>query len=489
MTINASATRRSAPRLGSLPAWATATPLRRAFLVTAGWRSVIGIWGIVAHALARPGPYAGDTLMRRGWPANPLTFLIDAGVRMDGFWYARIAQHGYFYSLRRLSSIVYFPLYPVLIKGAGFITGDVYVAGLLISSVSLFLAVWMLQLWLDHRSLGAASAMVTGLMLTFPVGFFWASMYAESLFLFLVLATFVLYERERWVAAAAMAFLAALCRPTGLILVPVLAVMAAAHVRNRRFDCAAGQRSLVTEPPTPAGVVAGVSADGCGDRQSAGLVTGFPARPPGEAVGSVGWAGARAHTDLGSPPGGLGQPGNADPGAAAIAPGPRLEDGIPPRRFAVRPWLAVVAPIAGYASFALYQWVAFGTPLASVRAERVPPFARGLSRALSDLTLRRPGFPSWYLAALLAFGVLFLAAVPVVYRRFGAAYALFGLLAVVFPATSGLISLERYVMIDFPVFAAVALTGKRSVPIAIMTVGFYLSLGLMALFVAGYTVI
>jgi hypothetical protein len=368
-------------------------------LLTVGWRLVIAVWGIAVHGIkVARGPTAGQTLMHLGWPADPLTYLADAGVRQDAFWYARIVEHGYTFSTHHLSSIVFYPLFPLLLKGFSLVTGNVFVAGVVLPTLCLFVSVWLLQQWLEDRGLGDRTPVVTGLILCFPFAFFWVSMYNESLFLALTLATFVLFERRRPLPAALCAFAAVLCRPTGLIIAPVLAVMILES--NRCSKC----REL---------------------------------------------------------------------------------------RAACRPtaWLAVLAGPLAFATFVAYQWLRFVTPLASVRAEAVPPFSRGFSQALSDLMLNRHGFPPWFLLFMLAFGVVFLAAVPTVYRRFGLAYALFAALVVLFPMTSGLTSLERYVMIDFPVFAAVATAAPRRLTLVLMTLGFYGLLGFMTLFIAGYTII
>jgi DIE2/ALG10 family len=421
-----------------------ATPLRRALLVTACWRLLIGLWGIVAHGLVAKGPTASRNLMHLGWPRNPLTLFVDAGVRQDAFWYAGIAQHGYTYSTRHLSSIVFYPLFPLLVKATSLVTGNVFAAGMLVSTVWLFTAVFFLFMWLDQRGMRNSSALAVGLMLCFPFGFFWASMYTESLFLTLALATFVFFERGRWQLSAVCAFGAVMCRPTGLILAPCLAVMIL--VQSSRFK------------------VQGSRFKGVQSSKFKVQSSTFNVRRSKEVAGSDG-TGTEGGTRNGrdeSRPYGLG---------------------------AVARWAPVIAGPLAFCMFAAYQWLAFGTPFASINAEAVAPFSRSASQALSDLLLRRHGFPPWFLVLMLLFGLIFLAAVPMVYRRFGPAYALFAALAVIFPMTSGLTSLERYVMIDFPVFAAVATMGSRRVPLAVMTLGFYALLGFMALFVAGYTII
>lgn len=270
---------------------------------------------------------------------------------------------------------------------------------------SLIRAVLALQVWLNDRGAGTSSALAIGLMLCFPFGFFWSSMYTESLFLALTLVTFIAFERGNWPLSSFCVFLAVLCRPTGLVMAPCLATLLLVQ----------GSRLRSTTPSIPGT-----------------------------------WS-----LELGTP----------------------------------TSWLPVLAGPLAHTCFAVYQWIAFGSPFASVQAEAVPPFARDFSQAVSDLMLRRPGFPPWYLAGLLGFALLFLAAVPLVYRRFGLPYALFAALVVLFPMTSGLTSMERYVLIDFPVFAALAMTRPRIIPVGLMIGGFYALLGFMAMFIAGYTLI
>jgi hypothetical protein len=66
---------------------------------------------------------------------------------------------------------------------------------------------------------------------------FLQAVYAESLFLFLTLASFVAAERVRWVPASVLAGLACLTRPAGIALVPALALMAW-RSRERLRACA-----------------------------------------------------------------------------------------------------------------------------------------------------------------------------------------------------------------------------------------------------------
>jgi hypothetical protein len=388
--------------------------------------------------------------MHHGWSRNTWTYLIDAGVRQDSWWYARIAQHGYTFSTHRLSSIVFYPLFPTVIKAVGLATGNVYVAGMVVSTVCLFLSILALQMWLDDRGMGKASAMTVALMLCFPFGFFWASMYSESLFLLLALSTFVAYERGGLWPAAAFAFLAVMARPTGLIIAPCLAVMALS--------------------PTPSAA----------DVLRSSMKRFRVRRTKDSQTGTAGGASE-------SPGYFSGPLSNANPTPGTRGTSAGLIEAAASRGFAL--WIPVLASPLAFVSFALYQWLVFGTPLASVKAEAVPPFSRSLSHAFSDLMLRRTGFPPWFLASMFVIALVFLSLVPLVYKRFGVPYALFAALAVLFPLTSGLTSMERYVLIDFPVFAALAMIRWRIVPVALCVIGFYTLLGFMTLFIAGYTLI
>jgi hypothetical protein len=316
----------------------------------------MAIWGILAHELVQRGQYAGVTLMGGRASAAPSTLFLDAGVRFDSWWYAGIALHGYSFTPGRDSSIAFYPLYPLLTRAAMLVVGNVFVAGVAVSTICLLLAVYVLYLWLQDHGYERFAPMTTVLLLCFPFSYFFVSMYSESLFLLLALATFVCFERGQWELAAGCAFLAALSRPTGIILIPCLLLLAIRTGHNSTW----------------------------------------------------------------------------------------------------RRWLPVLAAPAAWICFASYQWLAFGTPTASIEAAVPAPWSRSLRQGLSDILLHHSRVCPVYLAGMLLLALAFLAFVPIVYRRFGAPYAIFAAMAVLLPMASGLISTERYVLVDFPVFACAA---------------------------------
>lgn len=194
-------------------------------MITAVWRVVVAASGVCAYYLLPRGSFNTFTLLHQGWRLNLFTLLIDAGVRNDANWYAGIAQHGYSYSTVHESSVGFYPLYPILVRLLSLSIGDVYVAGMLISTACLVVAVALLVAWMQRHGAGGRAAMAVALLLCFPFSFFFAAMYSESLYLMLVLATFLCCERKSWLLAALCAFLAVLARPTGVILLPCLLVL------------------------------------------------------------------------------------------------------------------------------------------------------------------------------------------------------------------------------------------------------------------------
>jgi hypothetical protein len=151
--------------------------------------------------------------------------------RWDALWYARIAEVGYAgrFAVDDLPgkygeppATGFFPLMPLAMRMLSPLAGTPLRAGLLISNLSLLLSMWLLYR-LTLRLIGAEAAVgAVSLLLVYPPGFFLSAPYAESLGLALALATVSLSLDGRFAAAGAAGFLAALARPTGVLLAPVI---------------------------------------------------------------------------------------------------------------------------------------------------------------------------------------------------------------------------------------------------------------------------
>jgi hypothetical protein len=150
--------------------------------------------------------------------------------RWDTFFYYTIATDGYYWnpSIFLHYDVVFFPLYPLLMRwGGAAIGGHPLLAGLIVS-LTAFAAALMLLYRLALLELGEDYAWrVILLISTFPYALFFSAVYTESLFLLLSVGAFYAMRRGRLGWAAACGFAAGLTRPNGFWLVLPLALLAA----------------------------------------------------------------------------------------------------------------------------------------------------------------------------------------------------------------------------------------------------------------------
>ncbi|MGE0058831.1 MAG: mannosyltransferase family protein [Dehalococcoidia bacterium] len=144
----------------------------------------------------------------------------------DGGWFIQIATEGY-----GPRTQAWFPVYPTLIRVLGWVTGDVVVAGLLISNLAFLTFLLVLHRLVKDRS-GSGVAMSSVItVLTFPTAFYGVAMYSESLLLLMAALTLLSLERERLVAGSLFAGIAAGTRLVGIATFLPLALFAL-----RRWD-------------------------------------------------------------------------------------------------------------------------------------------------------------------------------------------------------------------------------------------------------------
>ncbi|HEY7292857.1 MAG TPA: glycosyltransferase family 39 protein [Vicinamibacterales bacterium] len=160
--------------------------------------------------------------------------------RWDSFWYYSIATVGYHWdpTVFRHENVVFFPLYPLLMRwGSGFAGGSPLLAGLTVSLVSFTIAIAILYR-LACEDLGADRARAGILLLaTYPFALFYSTVYTESLFLMLAAAVFYAMRRDHLFIAAICGLAAGLTRPNGFWLgVPMLLIVA-----SRRRDVPTGR--------------------------------------------------------------------------------------------------------------------------------------------------------------------------------------------------------------------------------------------------------
>lgn len=157
---------------------------------------------------------------RRAFAEHPLDFLLTAWRRWDGSWFIVISQHGY----TRVRA-AFFPLYPVLMSLVFPVVGKRALAGVLIS-LACYAAAMVVLYRLVQADLGSQTALWSVAFLSFvPTAFFFQAVYSESLFLLLTVTSFAAGRRGRWLMAGSAALLAALTRSAGLLLALPLAWM------------------------------------------------------------------------------------------------------------------------------------------------------------------------------------------------------------------------------------------------------------------------
>lgn len=142
--------------------------------------------------------------------------------RWDGPQYLLIAQHGYGTAGAQRLALVFFPLYPWLIRWVAVAVRDWVLSAFLVSALASIVAgVALAQLFALDYSRRLARRAVWFLFI-FPTAYFLHVGYSESLLLALIATSFLAARRERWMAAGVLGALAALARPNGILAIPAL---------------------------------------------------------------------------------------------------------------------------------------------------------------------------------------------------------------------------------------------------------------------------
>ncbi|HEY5316900.1 MAG TPA: mannosyltransferase family protein [Solirubrobacteraceae bacterium] len=191
------------------------------------WTSRLVIMASGILAVLEIGRAAGTT----GFDPDNLTapfgyfgnLLVAPLARWDSWWYLTIAERGYGHNLMRTA---FFPLYPMVVAGVGFIVRSDLLAGVIVSVVSFGIALVVLYR-LASLELGSETRARLAVMLVAfcPIAFFFSAVYSESLFLALSLGAIFQARMGRWAAAGVLGALGAAERNSGVMLVVPLALL------------------------------------------------------------------------------------------------------------------------------------------------------------------------------------------------------------------------------------------------------------------------
>lgn len=188
--------------------------------------------------------------------------------KSDGVWYLGIAHHGYGPpppigpdgTYTHLTSLAFFPLYPLLIRAVALLGVPFLGAALLVTAIAGALAATAIAAW-ARPLLGrdGALALVVGWEL-FPSSIVLGMAYSEALFVAAAASCLLALQRRSWLAAGGAAAIGGLTRPTGGCLVLAIAVAAIAASRSRDGDDPTGP-SWWWRPLTAVGLgLAGLAA-------------------------------------------------------------------------------------------------------------------------------------------------------------------------------------------------------------------------------------
>lgn len=153
-----------------------------------------------------------DQLMSRA--AHPALYaFLGVWERFDTLWYAQISRHGYEGPI----ASVFYPLYPILIRTASFITRSDLLGALVVSTAASVLLFWgALRLFeLDATPSTALRAVL--LWALWPASFAFLAGYPESLLCALIVWAIYCARSGRWLTAGMLGLLAGLTKALGCL--------------------------------------------------------------------------------------------------------------------------------------------------------------------------------------------------------------------------------------------------------------------------------
>jgi Gpi18-like mannosyltransferase len=145
----------------------------------------------------------------------------------DTGWYLGIATDGYSATtnanLGSQANYNFFPLYPLFMRILGYVTGDNYLSGIIISNVALLVSCVFLYRLVELDEDRATAMRSVKFLFLFPTAFILSGVFTESLFIALLLACFYYARKGNWFFVGILGFCLSLTRAIGvLIILPVL---------------------------------------------------------------------------------------------------------------------------------------------------------------------------------------------------------------------------------------------------------------------------
>lgn len=152
--------------------------------------------------------------------------------------YLYLAEYGYPTFGENINLIVFFPLYPLLIKLLSFIVQDYFISGIIISNICMGISVCLLY-YLAKLELGEESKAVDSVYayLLYPFSVFLIGVFTESLFIMLSLLCLIFIKKKKWLLVGITGLLCALTRMQGVVFIAsALYVIITTIIKEKKFD-------------------------------------------------------------------------------------------------------------------------------------------------------------------------------------------------------------------------------------------------------------
>jgi Gpi18-like mannosyltransferase len=144
--------------------------------------------------------------------------------RWDTHGYINIAKNGYTNIGDNRVTIVFLPLYPILIRLCWVFIKDYLLSSLIVSNIASVLSVFYFYKLVSKDYSSNVAIRAAFYFLIFPTAYFLSAAYTESLFIFLTIASFYYARDDRWFLAGIFGCMASMTRITGIVLFPALII-------------------------------------------------------------------------------------------------------------------------------------------------------------------------------------------------------------------------------------------------------------------------
>ena len=170
---------------------------------------------------------------------NFFDFLYECYVKCgDTPHYLHIAEYGYPTSGANMNIIVFFPLYPFLMRLLNYIVHNYFISGMIISNICMGISGCLLHYYakLELNDHNKALESVYAFMF-YPFCFFLMFVFTESLFIMLSLLCLICIKKKKWLLFGIFGLLCTLTRLQGIIfIIPALYQILSSIIKEKKFD-------------------------------------------------------------------------------------------------------------------------------------------------------------------------------------------------------------------------------------------------------------